>query len=115
MQGPPHRQRIGGAAAIVGGVGYGQFAGNQDPQDGPLAVLRQFQDSLTGDPGLRLAPARGRMRWTGGAINVQTFVRPPNNPNTEAMELAPMRVNWRRSLNKIRGFQPGSTIPEADL
>jgi hypothetical protein len=114
VAGSPHPSHIGHRP--VGGIGYGQFTGNRDPQDGPLAVLRELQDGLTGDPGLRLAPATGHRRYTGGAVNVQSFVRTAAGPNSdEALQLAPMRVNWRRSLNRIRGFQPGTTIPEADL
>jgi hypothetical protein len=70
------------------------------------AINRGVLSSLEEDPGLRLAAttARSAGTYTGGGLNVQTFLRPPAGPNDAAsLELAPVSVNARRAMSRTRG------------
>lgn len=86
----------------------GQFAGNPEP---PQALDRSMHaevlDSLTGDPALRLRETTGRARFTGGSLTLQRFARVPGRPGSpEQLEMLPVAINTRRSLNRFRGFPP---------
>jgi hypothetical protein len=84
----------------------GQFAGNPpDPSNPTAAIVRELQNSLTGDPGLRLASSRGKRVFRSGGLVVQDF---PHSNGTvsslESLETLPLKAGTRsRALGQMRG------------
>lgn len=93
----------------IGGVPrrpIGQFAGNApDPNDPTAAIVRELGDSLTGDPGLRLASSRGKRQFRGGGPSPQTFPIGVTAPaSDEQMAAAVIKGGTRsRALGQFRG------------
>jgi len=82
---------------------------HSSPQLPVRSITRGLLASLQEDPGLRLAEttARPAGTFTGGGLVVQRFLRPPTGPNDPgSIEMAPVSVNARRALNRMRG-RPG--------
>lgn len=80
----------------------GQFGRHMPPQGAFQALARGLTSSLMEDPGIRLAETTGRRTYSGGGLNVQTFLRAPTGPNTD-LDRAPVSINARRALNRTRG------------
>jgi hypothetical protein len=98
------------------GIGIGQFAGQVDPQDPTGGIGTEFLRSMSGDPGVRLAPAmatRHRRYMGGSSIEPQRYVKPPGGTNTpEALDVnatAPIKRNHSRALGQSRGLPWMST------
>jgi hypothetical protein len=67
-------------------------------------INRGVISSMLEDPAKRLAETTGRRTYTGGDLVVQSFLRPPAGPNDQAsIELSPIQVNARRTVNGTRG------------
>lgn len=110
------RRGLGGAPRRP----LGQFAGNPpDPNNATAAVVRELQNSLTGDPGIRLASSRGKRVFRAGGLVVQDF---PHSNGTisseEALAALPLKVGTRsRALGQMRGTPDMAwpTPPAGDL
>lgn len=99
------------AGATVPGAGIGQFTGNLDPQDPTLAANRELLDSMTGDPGVRLAGGRGGRKFRAGGLTPQRFAEPQGGANsTEAIEALPIKAGTRRrALGQTPQLRPGGS------
>lgn len=76
------------------------------PQHAQKGIVRELNDSLTGDPGLRLLETTSKPSrlYTGGALTPQRFIRPPASAvGPEALELASVKIVTRRSYGRTRG------------
>jgi hypothetical protein len=104
----------------IGGVPrrpIGQFAGNApDPTDPTGAIVRDLQDSMTGDPGIRLASSRGRRAFRGGGLDLQKFPLGVTSPaSDEALSDLPVKAGTRsRALGQFRGT-PAMSWPTEGL
>lgn len=67
-------------------------------------MVDDMQSSMLGDPVIRLSSTTGRRTFTGGGLQPQRFVRPVGFNDPDELELAPMRINARRALNRTRGI-----------
>jgi hypothetical protein len=108
------RRAVGGAPRRP----LGQFAGNPpNPTNPTAAVVRELGDSLTGDPGIRLAGATGRRRFYAGGLTVQEFPAAfsgaGSGPATdEALAAAAIQAGTRRrSLGQFRGLPSMASVP----
>lgn len=102
----------------IGGVPrrpIGQFAGNApDPNNPTAAIVAQLQDSLTGDPGIRLAGSRGRRQFRGGGLVVQQFpLMAGGSPaSDEVLITLPVKAGTRsRALGQFRGLPSMGSQP----
>jgi hypothetical protein len=95
----------------------GQFAGNPpDPTNPTAAIVRDLQDALTGDPGLRLASSRGKRVFRAGGLVVQAFPHANGGVASEAaLEALPLKAAGSRSraLGQFRGT-PAMSWPDPD-
>lgn len=74
------------------------------PQDVEGAVLSGWKDSLTDQPGIRLAQPTGRRLYFGGALTVQRFaVKPADSQDADAVLAGLRHNNTRRALGRARG------------
>lgn len=95
---------------MLGWRPYGILRGvPRSPQDLTPAVMRIFLDSLTDQPGLRLAQQTGRRVFFGGSSPApQRFTRPQGGTQTEeVLAVAPLTINARQMIGKRRGTPPG--------
>lgn len=84
----------------------GQFAGNpEDPNNPTGAAVRLLLDSMTGDPGVRLASSRGKRTFRAGGLDVQRFPLFNGGPaSDEALSTLPITAGTRsRALGQFRG------------
>lgn len=106
-------------ARRIGGVPrgpLGQFRHNPpDPNNPTAAVVEQLQNSLTGDPGIRLASSRGKRVFRAGGLLVQTFVGGNGGPaSDEALAALPLKMGTRsRALGQFPGT-PSMSWPNPD-
>lgn len=64
-----------------------------------------FASMFAGGTRKAMTTSRSSRTYSGGGLNVQTWLRPPTTPNS-AGELAasvPVKINARRALNRSRG------------
>ncbi|HXU61118.1 MAG TPA: hypothetical protein VN962_05410 [Polyangia bacterium] len=89
------------AGQIVGDVGIGMFKGHVAPQNPTGAIVRATIDSMTGDPGIRLA-GRGRRRFLSGLLTPQRFLGAQGGINSqESLDAVPLSAgNRRRALGQ---------------
>lgn len=98
----------------------GQFAGNPpDPNNPTAAVVEQLQNSMTGDPGIRLASSRGKRVFRAGGLNLQVFPGGGGGglggpASDEALDALPIKVGTRsRALGQFPGV-PSMSWPDPD-
>jgi len=84
--------------------GIGAFERTQTVQDPNSAIATGLKDSISDQPGLRLAGGGGRRVYFGGALTPQSFTRPPADTNgPDSLRAAILHVNAPRSTSKTRG------------
>lgn len=77
---------------------------HQSPQRAFDTINAGVLSSMLEDPAKRLVETTGRRTYSGGGLNVQTFLRPAAAPNDAAtLELAPLYNNAPRTVNGTRG------------
>lgn len=76
----------------------------RSPQRLASVLINDLQQSLQGDPAIRVTDTGGRRLFGGGGLSPQTFVRPagPNDPAALAQD-AGRQINTRLALNRSRG------------
>lgn len=80
------------------------FGRHESPQRLASRILTDLLGTqLAPDAAVRLSETTYRRTYAGAAVSPQTFLHVPGPNDAATLEVAPLSVNTRRSLNRTRG------------